>query len=222
MLTSTYFTPTLPSRASRHIPLRSRGHFTGALVTYFNREFRAVVFESRLELRVAYLWSTRPDVVDLIDQYPAIHYLDANGQVRYHILDYVAVMRNGRKIGLAVKPSDSARRHDLVRTLKRVMAHANGAVDEIRLVTEKSFSLEAADNAELMHFMGSEVDDEADAIVGSLIQKLTGTTTIESVVNASGLEGRAFRSIVRLIARRVCRQVTPGHLRYPTQIAKAV
>lgn len=215
-----YYTPTLTSRAERYIALRAKGHFSGALVVYFNGVRRIVVFESRLELLTAYVWSTLLGVVDLLDQVRLSPFIDDDGHVRHHILDYVAVMADGRRIGLAVKPAGSAARRNFRRTLELIMAQCSDQIDEIRLVTEQSFSREQAENAELIHFVSSEIDEEADQAVGKIISSLSGTTTIESLVDATGLEGRAFRSVIRLIGRGVCRQVGQGRLRYPSVIGK--
>jgi hypothetical protein len=221
MLNANEFTPALPSRASRYIALRAKGHFSGALVIYCNQTRQIVVFESRLELHTAYTWSTRPDVVDLFDQVRLKPWIDEQGREHQHTLDYLAIMADGRRIGLSVKPEASANRRNLRQDLAQILAQNGDMLDEIRLVTEKSFSREQVENAELIHFVLSECDDEADQIVADLIGSLTGTTTIEAVVNASGLEGRAFRSVIRMVGRGICRQVSQGRLRYPTLIGRA-
>lgn len=216
-----YYTPTLASRAERYIALRAKGHFSGAFVVYFDNVRRIVVFESRLELLTAYVWCTLPGVVDLFDQVRLSPYIDDDGRERHHILDYIAVMADGRRIGLAVKPAGSADRRNFRRTLELIMGQCTDQIDEIRLVTEQSFSRSQAENAELIHFVGSEVDEEADQVVSKVISSLRGIATIESVVDATGLEGRAFRSVIRLIGRGVCRQIGEGRLRYPSVIGRA-
>lgn len=220
MLDSTSFTPTLHSRASRHIALRAKGHFSGACVIYKGGTRQLVVFESRCELVTSYRWSTRPDVVDLIDQYPLDPYVDDDGSEHRHVLDFLAIMEDGRRIGLSVKPEGSAHRRDFRRTLQLILAQNAHHLDELRLVTEKSFTRAEAENAELIHFVGSEIDDEADRLVADVIASLAGTTTIENIVNATGLEGRAFRAVIRMVGRRICFQVDEGRLRYPTLVRR--
>ena len=73
--------------------------------------------------------------------------------------------------------------------------------DDITLVLENSFSRTRAFNAELMHFIRWEKDDEADAAVAAVIADLIGVTTISVIVSATGMKGRAWRSIVRQCAR---------------------
>lgn len=72
--------------------------------------------------------------------------------------------------------------------------------------------------AELIHFVGSEIDDEADRLVAGVIASLAGTNTIEGIVHATGLEDRVVRSVIRMVGRRICFQVDEGRLRYPTLV----
>jgi len=216
------YIPTLPSRASRAIPLRTRSSFRGAFVTTFGGVRRAVVFESRLELLTAYLLVTSAGVVDIWDQPTPIEYVDGDGEVRRHTADYLVTMSDGRKVLVAVKPAGSATRHDLRTTLGLIRAQMPMSfADEIVLVTDRSFSREQAENAELIHHIGGETDDEADLVLTGLIATLQANTTIGALVQASGLEGRAYRSIIRLIGQGFCHQVGKGHLRYDSRIARS-
>lgn len=213
-----YYTPTLPSRASRRIPLKGNSSFRGALVMSLGAN-RSVTFESRLEMMTAYMLLQRDDIADLYDQSTAIEYLDTDGKQRSHTPDFMAVTKDGRRILVAVKRSDSAQRRNFRRTLGLIKAQMGRVADDLVLVTEKSFSAEEASNAELFHQIGREIDDEADAVLIALIDSLNSGCTIAQLVDASGLGARAYRSIIRLLAQNRCRHTAKSRLSYSSIIS---
>jgi len=213
------FTPTLPSVASRKIALRSKASKRGALVTYFGQR-RAVVFESHLELMTALMLLRLPGITDLIDQPPAVTYVDFDGVAHKHTFDYLVGFADGRKWVVAVKPFAKAVNTNLHSTLELIAAQNRAFADQFHLITEKSFSRTQVSNARLMHHIGYEVDIEADAIVGRYVSSLSGTCTIGDVVKASGVGARGYRSVVRFLAWGKLGLKSGGHIRYSSVVGK--
>ena len=214
------FAPALPSVSSRKIALRSKASKRGALVTYFGQR-RAVVFESHLELMVALILLRLPGIVDLIDQPPAVHFVDLDGVVHPHTFDYLAVFADGRRAAVAVKPEERAARVDLRFTLELIASQNSDFADTFHLLTESDFSRAEVSNARLMHHIGYERDVAVDAIVGRLASSLSGTCTIADIVRASGAGGRAYRSVVRFLAHGKLSLRSSGHIRYSSVVGKA-
>jgi hypothetical protein len=216
----TTFETTLPSIASRKIPLRGKFSFRGAIAAKINGRRRSIVYESRLELKVSYIVLSKKGIVDLIDQPPPVSYIDFDGKSRTHTFDYLAIADDGKRFAVAVKPNAKVDTLEFRRTLQLIRAQWGDYADDLLLITESSFTAAEADNAELFFHIGGEVDDEADQTMMSLIDSLNATCSIGALVKASGLEGRAFRSIVRLIAHHRCRHVGRERISYATLVAQ--
>jgi hypothetical protein len=214
------FVPALPSVATRKIALRSKASKRGALVTYFG-ERRAVVFESHLELMTALMLIRIPGVVDLVDQPPAVIYVDYDGVVHRHTFDYLVAFADGRRWAVAVKPYERAVKKNLVSTLGLIATQNPAFADQFHLVTEKNFSRTQVSNALLMHHISYEVDQQVDAIVGRLVASMSGTCTIADLVTAAGAGSRAYRSVVRFLARGTLSLKSGGHIRYSSIVGKA-
>lgn len=200
------------SRASRIADLRgnNRGSFVGGFVAWLNEGWQTLVFESRHELMTGYLLLSTPGLQDLHEQPPRVHFKGLNGLPSWHTFDFLATVR-GRRYAVACKFKNRAERIHFREQLALIKAQFKDFADEVLLVTEEDYSRERALEAELYHFIGREVDEEADVTVLALISTLVGTTTIGTIVRATGLKpARAWRSIVRLAGRRVIR-VDAGH-----------
>jgi hypothetical protein len=192
------------SRASRIADLRgnNRGSFVGAFVAWLNDGWQTLVFESRHELLTAYLLLSMPGLQNLHEQPPRIHYKGLNGLPTWHTFDFLVTINN-RRYAVACKFRNRAERLHFREQLALIKAQFGDFADEVLLVTEEDYSLEQALQAELYHIIGREIDDEADAAVLDLIGTLVGSTTIGTVVRATGLKARAWRSLVRLAGRRM-------------------
>ena len=213
------FTPTLPSVASRKIALRSKASKRGALVTFFG-ERRAVVFESNLELMTALMLLRLPGIVDLIDQPPAVTYVDFDGVIHKHTFDYRVVFADGRRWAVAVKPYERAVKTMLQTTLELIASQNENFAHQFHLVTEKSFSRTQVANARLMHHISYEVDETTDGALDKLVSSMSGTCTIGDLVATLGAGARGYRAVVRFLANGTLHLKSAGRIRYSSIVGK--
>ncbi|CAN7373097.1 hypothetical protein [Devosia sp. LjRoot3] len=197
---SSPFIPPERSRATRPISLTGRNSFRGALVAKFGGIDQIIAYESLLERGCLHMLLADPNVNYVWEQPPAISFLDIEGTPRKHTLDFLATYSDGRQIGFACKPhkkvwNDDGSPTKFRRDMARVAAIAGFP---IKIVTEKSFSRIQLQDAQLMHICNSDTDEEADAAVLSVMQGLKGTFPVRTLADITSLEGRAFRSAVRL------------------------
>lgn len=212
----------LPSKATRKPPARSksssRGHVTGR-GSPSGAPPRLRYYESKREQDVLYLLLARPDVVDIWDQPPPVFYHDANGRKRSHTFDFLITLTSGKRIAIAVKPDAIAERQGFRETLQRLRAATPlSFASEIVLITERSYCPSAARNAQKLHDFRRTPDPEADGSIETLVQSLSGPTTIAELVEASGLGGRAFRAAFKAIYAGVLRALEPGDILPTTRI----
>lgn len=110
---------------------------------------RKVVFESMVENRVAKVLLARRDVVELRDQWPEVHYVDAAGVLRSHTFDFWVRLANGKRVAVAVKAAARVRQSRVVTTLKSIAAQGiGGHADEVALLTDAYATHDEARNAE--------------------------------------------------------------------------
>ena len=192
------FVPAAPSRASRFPSLRSRGSHRGSFTN--DRNGARLVYESKLEADAAHVLLAHRGVVDLIDQPPAVTYMGRDGKRRLYTFDFLAVMADGRRIAIAVKPHEraEAKRLDdqlrlIARQMSRTFAHA------VVLLTDRSFSKGRIRDACHVHGARREAAGADDAAIMKLADGVVGSVAVKELVEASGLKGRAFRAIVRRI-----------------------
>lgn len=190
-----FITRTKPSRASRKIALNSKGSVRGFFVTCEQETW----YESELEYKVALALLARPDVRDIVDQPPAITYVDDHGKERQHTFDWLAV--TDKKYLISVKPSALVAKSGIERILELAARQVSPKIaDYVVLVTEQKLSLIDNHNAELIHLARRGIYPNEDAKVAKIAKRLRGTATIASVVEASGLGGSGFNAVVRAIA----------------------
>jgi len=198
------------SRGTRLVALKgnNRGSFVGALVAWINDHWQTIVFESRHELMTAYILLAQPGLEDLWDQAERVGFRGVDGKWHHHTFDFLVII-DGKKLAVACKLESSTMRLEFRTTLGLIGHQNEHFADEVLLVTEDAFSREWALEAELRHFIGSEKDDDADAIVLPILRGIQTETTIRDIVAAAGIRGRAWRSIVRLIQHGYARTI-PG------------
>lgn len=190
----------LPSRATRKLPTRSRMANRSLMVD--PHRGRLIGAESNPERRTAFLLLARRDVVDLWDQPPVVHFRDAAGKKRRHTFDFLATLESGEKVAIAVKPLAKAKSQKLEATLAIIAPQIDPAfATSVALVTEADLDPVAVRNAVLIYSAAREPfrDVDAEAAVRAALSTAS-EQTVGDVIAATGLKGRAFRAIVRLIA----------------------
>lgn len=182
---------------------------------------REIMCESGLEKKVAHVLLTHPQVADLREQPPAAAWIDAAGNQHHHTFDFLATLKDGRKLAVAVKPKDRAERHRLAEVLAMIAQQLpQGFADGVLLVTDADLPRDLVHNSALLHHARRAPDADLDAVMLSLAGSAS-VTTIGALVRASGRGGDAFRSITRLIANGVISVIGQSRIGYSTQVAAA-
>lgn len=198
------------SRASRQIPKSSRGHFNGYVIANFNVP-RKIRTESHLELLVLLVLMMRSDIADVVEQLPAIEYLDLNGKWKAHSFDFLATKTDGSRLALAVKPWKIAVRHRLVERLERIAQYMPaGFADGIQLITERHIDPIDQYNAKLLHGV-RHLEPAVDAAALAAVETMTNAMRLRDLVEIIGEAGAGMRALVHLI--RAGRLRTVGHER---------
>jgi hypothetical protein len=174
--------------------------------------------ESGLEKNHGLGLLARSDLLELHEQVPA-KYLDADGEVATHWFDFVALLKDGSKVAVAVRPADKA--ESLRAELELVAASVSrDFADRIAIMTENDLSRELIHDAKLIQCVRRDPPCESDPIVAELVAVLEKPVAIKTLVEESGRGALAFRAVVRLIGAGVLEVFGPGRIDEPTLVAK--
>ncbi len=177
------------------------------------------MYESILEMRVLHLLLARHDIWDLWEQPERIRYVDADGNAKSAVFDFLVTLRCGRKIAIAVKPAAIVEETGFRQELELIRAATPlSFADDVVLVTDRSFTPADARNAERLMEFRRTPDEEADQIIGELLQGLQSETTIADLVDLSGLDGRGFRAAFRAVYSGGARLMTTGDISPKSEI----
>jgi hypothetical protein len=192
---ATAWRPPAPSRGTRNISRRSKGSARAVIIT--NAPEREIHCESSMERKCALLLLARPDVVDLVEQAPAVRYVDNDGRTKKHTFDFLATMVDGSKIAIEVKPAARVDKDGWRQRLRRIAGQMDGLV--VVLVTEANLLRDVVYNATLLHFARHDANAEHDERIRQTARDLHGAVTIAELLERSGLYGDGFRAVVRLL-----------------------
>ena len=177
--------------------------------------------ESGLEKKVTHVLLTHPQVDDLREQPPSVAWVDAAGNRHSHTFDFLATVKDVRKLAVAVKPKKIADRKRLGEQLVMIAAQLpRGFADGVLLVTDADLPRDLVHNSSLLHHARRAPDADLDAAMLSLAGS-GDVTTIGALVRASGRDGDAFRSIARLIANGFISVIGQSRIGYATQVVAA-
>lgn len=194
------FTPPLKSRATRKIPWRSPTSCRGSIVVRLNGIPVTLHFESLLELMVIMQLLARGDVVEIWDQPPPITYCRAGGKLTRHTYDFLVALEDGRKIAIAVKNQQRAAAPGFQANISRVaQATPKAFADDVVVISEADFTRAQVMNAARYFEFNKHSDDEADMVVQTVIDKLQGAVSVQTIVEQTKLGSRAYRSIFKAI-----------------------
>ena len=208
-----------PTRATRLPALRSKGSSRGAIVG--GNPSRIYVYESSLERKLLALLLTSTSVIDIWDQPPAVFFMKENGRRCRHIFDFLVTMSCGEKVAVAVKPEKRVARRGFDRTMKHVAQQLDRRfADRVVIVTEEYLDPALVHDAELALFYSREEDLEADQAIDVVTAGLVGKMTVNDVVTLTGFGGRAFRALVRLVAKGKVRRTSFGPLGMTSMIER--
>lgn len=213
--------PPAPSLAERRIPTGPKaGSVRGHTLTN-GPERRRLAFESNGEAKTAHVLLARPDVVDLREQAEPVSYVDALGYPRKHYFDFVATLATGERVAIAYRPHVKARRQGLDGTLRLIAAQMGRQVaDRVVHMSELDLPRDLVHDAKLLHAVRRDDRPEDDRKLAAIAATLQGVTTVGDLVRASGLAGRGFRAVVRLIGDGTLDIVGPRGIGYATQVVR--
>lgn len=192
----------LPARpvTDRNPGVGAKKHFSCAFV-YGPGAGVVMNTESLTENRVGLVLLARPDVVSLENQV-GFTWVANDGSTHTHFFDFRATMVDGSRVAIMVKYDDKLGKEGFRAEISEIAAQvAPDFADRVTLLTEKHLDPVDVFNATLFNAV-RHPDDEADAIMRQAISRLNGAAKIEDLIAHTGLEGRGFRAIARLIGSR--------------------
>lgn len=158
---------------------------------------RVVQFESKLEQRVLFLLLANPAVANVWEQPQFICYRDQSGNRKTHFIDFLAALKNGRRLAIAVKPWKVVLEKNFCRELQQIRAAMRkDFADDIVLVTERDFTRAEALNAQRFVEFSKTRISEHQVRLNSIIRDVCFPVTVDELCQTLGLAGAGFRSIV--------------------------
>lgn len=206
-----------PSRSSRAISLHSKGSVRG--FDFFDG--RQTWYEAEIELKFGFLAKARPDVAAVVEQPPAVRYVDDDGVERRHTFDWLVVMKDGTRLLVAVKPAALVEKSGIRDVIRLVSEQISRTVaGYVVLFTDEQLTAVDLFNANLLHHVLKDEFPEDDAIVTRIASGLRGSETIASLVDRSKLGGWGFKAIVRAIADGRLRLIEYRKIDYDAVVAR--
>ncbi|WP_136685473.1 TnsA endonuclease N-terminal domain-containing protein [Falsirhodobacter xinxiangensis] len=193
------YQPPRRSRATRSFAARSKSSARGFLFAHLPAQERPrqIIYESNLERRVLLTFLARPDLADIWDQPPAIQYVSGTGALRQHTPDFLATLRTGVRLAIAVKPLPSVERLRFKEELSFVRIGMSPAyADDLLLVTDADLNDAAVRNAELLHIARQTVDADARQAISEMLAGLAAAKTVADILAESGLAHRGWAALI--------------------------
>ena len=157
--------------------------------------------DSLTEKRVALVLLARPDVVKLENQVGFI-WEASDGSTHTHFFDFRATMVDGIRVAIMVKYDAKLKQEEFRAEIAEIATQVTPEfADRVTLMTEKHLDPIDVFNATLFNSV-RHPDDEADTIMRQTIRRLNGAAKVGDLIAHTGLKGRGFRSIARLIGSR--------------------
>lgn len=183
-----------PSLADRTFSPRSKGHCTADVVI----DERCLHVESHTELVALLCLRAAPGVVAVREQ-QLYEWFDHDGVVHDYFFDLMADYEDGRTVAYAVRPVARLSLHYRTQMeIIRQQALSEGAFDDVRFLTERSFDASTRHNAALLH--GSRhPDPDVDSAARTVVREMSGTATVADLRTRIGHGGAGFRAVVRLV-----------------------
>jgi hypothetical protein len=203
--------------ATRIPSRRSRGSSRSSIIG--GAKPRRFHCEGGIEEKAAYAFLAAPLVADVWEQPAAVEYLDELGQRRRHTFDFLVLLKDGTRIAVEVKPSAFEKKwRPIIEMIARQMSRK--FADTVLLLTEEKLRPGLIHNAMLIHAVRRDPPRGYDEQIRDLVQTLNGSAKIGDLVAHSGLEGNAFRAIVRLIANGELNVHGNGRIGYGTNVSR--
>lgn len=194
----TSFVPVEPTRAERMLSMTSIASHRGSIVD--DRTGRQHVYESRFEEHVLILAMASKEVVD-IDEQVRTDWVDDDGEKHDYFVDLRLTLRNGRRIGVAVKPADRVASSGIEDVHRRVLArHGASVADAFEVRTERDIHPDDIADARLVIHARRMPNPMADDRLDRLTSSLLGWCRLSELADAVASDGIGFCAVVRAIA----------------------
>lgn len=193
------YMPPLRSTGTRNFAARSTCSVRGFLFAQFSDQerLRQIIYESHLERRVLLTYLARRDLADIRDQPPSIEYPSVTGGLRRHTPDFLATLRSGARIAIAVKPAAAVERLRFKDELARIRSAMPPLyADELWLVTDHDLNDADVRNAELLYIAKQTVDPEARTVVRKILASLQGARSFAKIQAEAGLGDRGWAALI--------------------------
>lgn len=201
------------SRATRNLSERSKARTyveTGAFRPYGGAS-QKVKFDSLGEFDAFATTTAIYRVADMVEQPPAIEYVDAEGRPRRKVIDQLYTFADGTKVAAEVKPAARAKAQNLEEQLSFVAAAMPPEFAEtLVLITEENYDQWEALNARRLLAYRQEDDPEVASIIAGLAAELELPVTIRELIARAAIGGRAWPEVFKAIYAGVLRPLEDG------------
>jgi hypothetical protein len=189
------FLPIEPSRADRSFQLASKASHRGILVDHRTR--RSHLYESRLESQHLLIAMASNDVVT-IDEQVETDFIDEHGDLRAYFTDVVLGFRDGRRVGVGIKPASKVAKSDILDVHRRVLhRHGHAFADAMTVRTDADSHPDDVANARLILHARRLPDAVADETVRRLATTLVGWCRLGDFAAAVAPDAPGFCATVR-------------------------
>lgn len=172
--------------------LVTRLHRTAALQEYWCGSYE----EGCVIMNLA----AHPDVLNMMEQFTRVDYLDDEGKPRHTRVDAHVLLRNGEEVLVSVKYDERAKQASYLAEIANIAAQCSRDIaDRFIVVSRYSFHHNWRENARKIHYARRGWDPEADGIALEAANAMPESFRFEDLVRKTGLESRGWRAAVRLI-----------------------
>ncbi|MEP5760627.1 MAG: hypothetical protein ABJ327_15205 [Litoreibacter sp.] len=213
----------LPYRGNRKINPRSRGstRIFAVWLDLTTKTPRKYGFDSQVECHNAALTMVDPDIAQVHEQFGPVPFIDDDGKPANHYIDLLITQKNGRKIAVAVKPTQRLKSGRFMRELEALSkTMPDGIADELRLVTELCIPRAEAFNAIMYQRFALCPDPDVDARLLDVLSSVSGDISICDLAAQCRAGGRAFRVVVRGLFEGKLRKLSPGRIVLFTRVRR--
>lgn len=206
------------SRAIRHIPKASKGHFVGELVYNNGGQPQRLGFASLGEHNAALCLIYRFDFLDIEEQLDALPFVLPDGALSKHFFDFRFTNKSGHRICISVKPERIARTYKYRSLIEQVKKAAIGNIcDDVKTITERNIRPEELHNAKLFH-AARDPEPILDQAISGHLSKHSDPIYIHDFLERVGIGGTGFFSVIRAIRAKRVDLLTKGKITGQTLI----
>lgn len=213
----------IPYQGNRKINPRSRGACR-IFATWLDSVAhipRIYGFDSQVEYHHGALTLINPSVAQVQEQFGPIPFTGDDGRPANHFIDLLITHHDGRRVAVAVKPTERLKSGRFLRelnALERTMP--SGTADELVLVTENCFSRADAFNAVMYQRFALCPDPAVDERLQDVLSTVSGDISICDLARLCRAGGRAFRVIVRAIFEGSLLKLSTGRINLFTMVRR--